>query len=573
MYLPRKDIEFILNQNGYDDYHDLYLSNEHNATKWSGNLFRLVLKNEPNQKIIHIDDNRQVCEKAREIGLEAFQLTKPTEALEQHTGGGIERNFFGISQDRRSITWISGARNSLALVANKIFDNPFCPYDPASDFSGSPYNLGYYALGMHLLALSNWLLVDTKKEKLDSIGFMARDGYMPLLATEILQKHTRLNKDIKLKYVHVSRRTTLPLAVNGGYDFGAVRTYMDWWALTPITALEELRSFITLPKDYKTRIKKAGYQLNKKFQSERKIMEFIDFVRKTFYDHKKHQVFIDMSKEYLQKQYVGKSGTFDVGYSAKPELLISKFVNLADTYFIHVNSPEAKENTDYSGTRLNTFYQHAPTFTGCLREVLISELSPSCISYTRDEKNEVVPVFSDKLDFDNYSEEVIAVVQRGALDFINNYCETFKEYFEIFNYDPYNMSIPLEFFLHYSKWADRLMFKTMQFETNPKVFLEINNFWNEIIDNYARDYTKDKSEHLVDPTEIIPNRRGPRMLYYLLFNRPMLKNKFDTVTRAMQYHPKLRWRIFYHALYNKKAIPRKIKLKLKRQNHKKRKER
>ncbi|MDO5475330.1 MAG: hypothetical protein Q4F61_03025, partial [Candidatus Saccharibacteria bacterium] len=562
MYLPQEDIEFILNHNGYEDYAAFYLSNERRMTKSSGKLFKLVQKENPNQSILHVDDNTQVCEKAREIGLESFQLTKATEALEQHTGGGIEHNFYGISHDRHSFMWTTGVRNSLSLVANKLFDNPFSPYDLNSDFDGSPYNLGYFALGMHLLALSNWLLIDTKEKGLDSLGFMARDGYMPLQITQILQKHTSLNKHIKLNYVHLSRRTTLPLAIDGDYDFGAIRTYIDWYVLSPAAALKELHSFITLPKNHKQRIEDAGFRFNKKFKTEREFLEFLDFVRKNFYDSKKHQDFIEMSKEYLGKYYTGKSGAFDVGYSAKPELLISELVGLSDTYFIHIHKSEAKENAMLSNTRLNTFFQYTPTFTGCLREAFLSDLSPSCISYTRDKNNDVVPVFSDKVDFDTYSQEVITVIQQGALDFINYYIELFKEYFEIFDYDLYNMSIPLEFYLHYSKKSDRQMFNTMQFEANSNLILDINDFWNEVIDDYDYNYVKTRNEHLVDPTTVIPNRRASRMLYYLLFNHAMLKQKFNNKTREKQYHPKLYWRVFYHLLYNKKAIPEKIKQKL-----------
>ena len=46
----------------------------------------------------------------------------------------------------------------LAVVANKYFDNPFRVFNGESDFNIDPFLIGYYAVGMYMFGVGNWLL-------------------------------------------------------------------------------------------------------------------------------------------------------------------------------------------------------------------------------------------------------------------------------------------------------------------------------------------------------------------------------------------------------------------------------
>ena len=81
-----------------------------------------------------------------------------------------------------------GVRTMLAIIANKYFDNPYKSFNKVSNFNGDPALIGYFALGMYVYGITKWLVDSIKKEKYDSIVFMARDGYLPMQAYKLFRK-------------------------------------------------------------------------------------------------------------------------------------------------------------------------------------------------------------------------------------------------------------------------------------------------------------------------------------------------------------------------------------------------
>ena len=49
-----------------------------------------------------------------------------------------------------------------AVVANKLFDNPFVAFNEQSDYNGDPYMIGGLAVGMHLFGIAMWLQQEAK---------------------------------------------------------------------------------------------------------------------------------------------------------------------------------------------------------------------------------------------------------------------------------------------------------------------------------------------------------------------------------------------------------------------------
>jgi FMN phosphatase YigB (HAD superfamily) len=61
MYLPSDFLKDVLKKNGYDHIDAVYVSGEYNKAKWSGNLFKQVIKDlkiNP-EEVLHIGDNKQ----------------------------------------------------------------------------------------------------------------------------------------------------------------------------------------------------------------------------------------------------------------------------------------------------------------------------------------------------------------------------------------------------------------------------------------------------------------------------------------------------------------------------------
>ena len=101
----------------------------------------------------------------------------------------------------------------MALVAGYYFDNPYRSFNDESDFNASPYLIGYYAVGAHMVALSKWIC-DNSSEY-DNIYFMARDGYLPMLAYNIF----RNEENPKGEYIYTSRKMLLPAMIESKEDF------------------------------------------------------------------------------------------------------------------------------------------------------------------------------------------------------------------------------------------------------------------------------------------------------------------------------------------------------------------
>ena len=104
-----------------------------------------------------------------------------------------------------------GYRCMLAIVANKVFDNPYLSYEPYTDFNRSPYYLGYYALGTYIYGVVQWLLNAPENKGYDKIHFVARDGYIAKLVYDELSKN--IPNAPKSNYFYMSRKSFIPLLV------------------------------------------------------------------------------------------------------------------------------------------------------------------------------------------------------------------------------------------------------------------------------------------------------------------------------------------------------------------------
>lgn len=557
MYLPLEVVQKILEKNGYTDYDNIYISCEAGCSKSSGNLFKMLKKKYKKCKICHIDDRKDICNKANEFDISGIFIPRTLDAF-QKTYGVIPSEFCDYNHDNSVFMLTSGVRTSVALAANKFFDNPYRPRDPEAVFNDSPFELGYYALGMQLLSLGSWILKDSKQESLDSLCFLARDGYLPYRAVSILKNEPSLQTKTEMKYIYTSRRATMPIVLNDGLDFYAVSTYIYWGETTPASVIKQM-SDVLKDADYneKTFTKKFGFSPNRRFESEDEFLEFLDKVRNLLFDKKKYDHYYSLCKKYYSDALSGKSGVFDIGYTGKPELIFSKIVNKPIyTYFVHVNSSQAFDCNRVGNNVLKTYFDYKPTITGLLRELLYSSTDCSCNGY-EEKDGKVVPTFREKEYTDVFSEDVLNAVQSAALEFVKDYAETFEGLIDCYDYNRYYMSIPLEYYYQYSKEVDRRMFVNLRFDHDADKIVRVLDFWKWLEDNYNDNYNLVNSAHF-DAKEVhpLPRRRSKRIAYYMLFDRPFLRDKIKVKINDMSTSPKFIRRFSYCMLKDRKRLLR-----------------
>ena len=457
MYLDEATIRAILDKAGYSGYKKLYISSVLRKTKANGDIFKAVIKDlgAKASDILHIGDTWiNDIERPKSLGISTIFFPKAKEVFENKINGintnlchNIGETVCGIMCNPSKFKDSLGYRCMLALVAGYYFDNPYRSFNDESDFNGSPYFIGYYALGMHMVALSKWIC-DNSAEY-DNIYFMARDGYLPMLAYNIF----RNNENPKGEYIYTSRKLLLPLMIESKEDFFDLP--VEYRNHTPATILE-LLSFCC--KDYNA--KTLDFDVNKTFTDENQFNNFITFFVDNLYDSSKHNEAIERCKKYYAPLAKGNNASFDMGYSGRIQTAVSRACGKGiDALFVHSDSKRYSNMQRKGNYKIKTFYDFYPYMSGLIREHILSDSSSSCIGI--DENINLIFDGIEKLYQDSF---VVNQIQQGAIDFVKDFKNIFIEYFDYIDFKPYEASMVFEGYLRCGKDFDRQIFKASYFE-------------------------------------------------------------------------------------------------------------
>ena len=474
MYLSKDFISNMLLKNGYNQIDNVYVSSESRLSKALGNLYEFVLRQEQinPEEMLHLGDNytsdylnpqkyninSRFLVKALDIANDSWSVNNLL---------GVFNNNLPTWKDNTSALSFLGIRTMISVFANKYFDNPFVTYNKETDFNADPYLIGYFALGMCLFGVSKWLLDDSVENKYDNIVFMARDGYLPMETYKIMKK---LYKNApKEKYLFISRKALIPVILKSRLDFYKLSETTNIYNNTPNDILEYIGSTIDADK---SKIKKLcrvnEINLDEKFKDIFAFNRFIKILVDNFYNEEKIRNNQQKYSEYFLKIFEGNSASFDIGYSARPELYLSQLCGKPiDTYFFNINGDEGLMHSKVGGFKLKRFFNGKPAITGFSYETLISALAPSCIKYdvTGDE---VVPVF-EKYDKTYCEEFVVDIMQRATIQFVQDMVDKFEKDVDILYMENYYVSLPIMAYINSSKKIDRKIFDDIYFEDDVGV--------------------------------------------------------------------------------------------------------
>lgn len=394
MYLSSDIIKKIFQKNGIVGIDKFYISSEIGLSKATGSLFKYVLKKENiiNAKyVVHIGDNWDSdIMNAKKYGICAYHLPKSTDIFSNRNESIYSgKYFYKIFHEQKALRWANsafetwGIRCMMAVAANKLYDNPFVIYDDHSDFNADPYTIGYLALGMHIYAIADWLSESVKKNKLDNLCFMARDGFLPLKAFNELNKVYAL--PVKTHYLYISRKAILPLMLaKADIDIYSLYNAFNVYTLSPRKFIEITEPVISpgTLKDAEAICRKHNIPYDGNFNSVEGFFKFSQVFLKEFYSSQKMEEYKNKFEMYLSGAFQGKAATFDVGYNARCECILSRDFGYDITaHYIHINNDRPFGRVLKSGIKLKTLYPYSPFITGIVREQLLSELAPSCIGY------------------------------------------------------------------------------------------------------------------------------------------------------------------------------------------------
>ncbi len=420
MYLYDKSIQIILEKTGYCQYKRVYISSNLDLTKAQGDIYEYIIRdlNVLPGNILHIGDDKIADVKnALKFGIEAVYYPSIKDAFAISSPDLYKLLF------NNTIFWQNNtlALNSLSiqlfvsLMINKYFDNPYVTFDSRTDFNCDPSFVGYGAFGMFLYGVVSWIIKDASKKKYDVIGFMSRDGYMPMKIYNIMSQYYNLTVP-KPDYVYTSRQAIISTYIQNDSDIFKLGELIDFIGKTPRQLIPLLSSIYGIESEPEIEIILTNnVSIDEVLTCQSDLWRLLRICQKKFYNGNTSPD-NELLKDYLISKLPKKACIFDIGYSAKPEMYISGFIGKRiDAYFVHGDSSSSK-HAKIAGIELNTLYDYSPQIYGLLDEMLLSEQAGSCIGY-KAVNGKAEPIFSS-YKFDYIKTSVIRYTQDSALQII-----------------------------------------------------------------------------------------------------------------------------------------------------------
>ena len=302
MYLSSAVIDSMLKKCGVSGYSKLYVSCEYGARKSNGSLFKLVMDDlniKPHQ-ITHIGDSkRSDFLVPLSLGMHAVHVPNAQKKL-------CKKNK-NIANDS-ALTY----RTIKACCSNKIVS--------MSEVEA----MGCTILGPLLAGYSRWLAEKLKKENIQDVYFLSRDGWMLKRAFDAL----KIN-GISTHYLYASRRSYLAPTIWMHPDFDDVIARQK--QLSSMNLSIFLRRIGLKPELYAHKAELQGLELE---QYYRHFSFWKSESIKNFYDSIKPDVVCQSKKEYeavlayfKSCQFPAKIAIADVGYRGTIQNLLCELLN------------------------------------------------------------------------------------------------------------------------------------------------------------------------------------------------------------------------------------------------------
>lgn len=186
MYLPFDCIAAILENTGFEGAEKVYLSHAYKKSKADGFLYEEVLKDWPQASLIHVGDNpHSDRDMAKRYGLAVLPYA------------GIYKNVMLYRPMDMSAMIGSAYR---AVVSSRLY-NGLCSYS-------MEYEYGYFYGGLFVVGYCNFIHEYYERQGLDKLLFLSRDGDI------LLQAYRRLHPEDEAAYVYWSRKAAAKLTAN-----------------------------------------------------------------------------------------------------------------------------------------------------------------------------------------------------------------------------------------------------------------------------------------------------------------------------------------------------------------------
>ncbi len=473
MYLDENDVENILQKNGYTNYERIFVSSKTGKLKRTGSLYKEIVRQLATApgKIIHFGDNYYSdYDMAIQCGWNAFYIPNCMDAMEKYVL---------IDKDRAGI---NGYGCMIQMVANYYFDNPFRPFNPLTKYGSDPYFMGYYVLGMNIVAQIIKLNKVLKAYKKKRVVFTSRDGY---LLKKAYDEYMSICKNkVVTDYRYTSRKAMLPMIVAYKSDFYNLPIVYSKY--TPLMICE-LLSFCSrkIGVNY---LKANGWNPYEKFSSIDQYHNFISFFLDNCYSKNKHTKSQNVIRKYY-KDICSDDLIYDMGYSAAIHSAITDACkNKPMALFVHTDIDKHMHFMRANQFDIISIMDTIPPVSGVIREYFFSEQAPSCIQYKNTNNN-------IELVFEEYEKSYtdlfpLLMMQEAALRFNREFWRLFSEYENYIDFRTDDILFPFEDYLEKITKNDLKAFCASFYE--DKLYgavdsINVTQFWEQRLAYIGKD--------------------------------------------------------------------------------------
>ncbi|SFJ94439.1 haloacid dehalogenase superfamily, subfamily IA, variant 1 with third motif having Dx(3-4)D or Dx(3-4)E [Pseudovibrio ascidiaceicola] len=427
VYLPSELLINALRRNGYEGIERYYVSSEIRLSKGSGSLFSHVLADlniKPNQ-MLHIGDNLHAdVKKPAQLGVRSYHIPKTVDLF--FSGKRVNHRIWVGKIERLE----PSMRIMLGFILNKHFaTEPRAGWNNNSISNGNPYILGFYAGGPLIFTLVKWILREAKSQQLDVIGFVARDGYLPLKALKILEKFE--DGVPRTNYIRISRAACIPFQFQTRADAFAAISKLHFNKEQTVIEILRRRYFLEVDDALKAHFEQHDIDVTKPVNDRDKFIKaIIDLGDSILAGFNKQR---ELGTQYYSGLFkpTEKVGIFDVGYSGRAQKVLAKATGkkVFGMYFASFHEILGLESL---GLQYRNFFAAARNrwissigFSTAMIEMLLSEIN-SGTTAGFEEKSEIKPVVLPS-EFSPKDARTIEVIHTGALDFCREVCAMFGQ--------------------------------------------------------------------------------------------------------------------------------------------------
>lgn len=432
MYLPESFIRSLLEKKGYDlSGIKIFISCESNQVKYNGTLFSHILKSEgynPAETLFIGDNPKSDVARPKDIGIIPFYYPKAIEQLKS-------TKIFSPTVMRSIIN--DNFNFHIALIANKIFDNPFIVYNRNSIINNSSALLGYYIFGPLVLSLTQWLIDEIKDKRYDKILFTSRDSRI------IIDIYNKLNIEIYNnnlpigEYFYISRTSILPVYSDKSRIMSLLFMYNS-----KLNTEEYIKKIFNINISTDINAKHIAKQIKLNLNDEsnvnlKKISKFILLYYKHIPTNNEENIY-----KYFQSIASNKNiALFDLGTRGTSRDVLSDMINKNIPLYLF-RTTKYKCNTNifsYIKDSQNPYRPGIRTILPLFYETLLSDnLISTCYGYKRVNDNIEPIIESTKIDKNSI---LILNSQKYIYLFFKDYLNIFKNKLNYINSNSKDMFI------------------------------------------------------------------------------------------------------------------------------------